>query len=318
MDWATELYEALQPIISSEGNYPEARPLLAHYTSLSVLEAIAAHGEVWMSHPLLMNDTQELIGGLDAARTVFLKSAPLQEGLGERAMEFLRWYETFESQFLTSDAFDTYIFCLCEHDPDDYDGALSMWRGYGGNGGGAAIVFRTASLIVVEETPFILGRVSYRSAEQRDELLASLAKKAAAMLQKDGPIDQRPSEAAMILFRAALQCALFTKHSGFREEKEWRLVYMREMDPSPGDRRLHVHLGARGAEPKLRLAITTDPLLSGAPIHLDNLIERILLGPTASSKLAVFAVQRMLGSHERTRLLSSSVTASTTPFRVLA
>lgn len=315
MDWQTQLYESLQPIIHIEGNYPEARPLLAHYTSLPVLEAIAAHGEVWMSHPLLMNDTQELIGGLDAARAIFLRNAPLQDALGNRATEFARWYQIFESQFLANDAFDTYIFCLCEHDPDDYDGALSMWRGYGGNGSGAAIVFNTANLVVVEDTPFILGRVSYRSALDRDKVLQRLAEKAAATLQKDGPIDQRPSHMAEVLFRAALQSALFTKHSGFREEREWRLVYMREMDPAVSDRRFHVHLGARGSEPKLRLPIATDPLLSGAPIDLDTLIERILLGPTASSKLAVFAVQRMLFSYERTRLLSSSVVASTTPFR---
>ena len=41
---------------------------------------------------------------------------------------------------------DTYVFCLSEHAKDDTDGLLSMWRGYGGNGNGAAIVFDAGKL----------------------------------------------------------------------------------------------------------------------------------------------------------------------------
>lgn len=50
---------------------------------------------------------------------------------------------------------------------------------------------------------------------------------------------------------------------------------------------------------------------------MDNLIDRILLGPAASSTLAQFAIQRLLPSHERTRMLAPRVSASTTPYRIL-
>jgi hypothetical protein len=43
----------------------------------------------------------------------------------------------------TEAALDTYVFCLCEHDPIHMDGLLSMWREYGRKGNGAALVFNT-------------------------------------------------------------------------------------------------------------------------------------------------------------------------------
>jgi hypothetical protein len=43
--------------------------------------------------------------------------------------------------FDMNDAFDTYIFCLSEHDRSHTDGLLSMWRGYGQHGSGVALVF---------------------------------------------------------------------------------------------------------------------------------------------------------------------------------
>ncbi len=318
MAWENDLYETLAPIVALPHNYPETRPLLAHYTSLQVLESIAAHGEIWMSHPLMMNDTQEMTGGLDAARAVFLQNADLIDALGQHVAIFAHWYQQFEAQFLSNDAFDTYIFCLSEHEPNDMDGILSMWRGYGGNGGGAAVVFNTGRLVYVEQqTPFLLSRVAYRSAVERDSVLATLAVATAKMLRNGGLSETNAAAAANQLFRMALTNALFTKHHGFREENEWRLVYMRDLDESLERRKFHVHLGPRGPEPKLKVLIENDQHLSGAPLNLDLLVDRILLGPAASSGLAKFAVQRMLWAHERTTLVASRVSASTTPFRIV-
>jgi hypothetical protein len=51
------------------------------------------------------------------------------------------------------------LFCLSEHAKDDTDGRLSMWRGYGGNGNGAAIVFDTAKIAAREESPLVIAHV---------------------------------------------------------------------------------------------------------------------------------------------------------------
>jgi hypothetical protein len=41
------------------GSFPAKRSLLAHYTSIPVLEAILRNNEIWLSNPLFMNDMEE-------------------------------------------------------------------------------------------------------------------------------------------------------------------------------------------------------------------------------------------------------------------
>jgi hypothetical protein len=55
-------------------------------------------------------------------------------------------YIHYHSEFSAKQALDTYVLCLSEHDPTNEDGLLSMWRGYGGNGHGAAMVFDSSKL----------------------------------------------------------------------------------------------------------------------------------------------------------------------------
>jgi hypothetical protein len=59
----------------------------------------------------------------------------------------------------------SYVFCLSEHAKDDTDGRLSMWRGYGGNGSGAAIVFDTAKIAAREEMSLVIRHVHYGTAQ---------------------------------------------------------------------------------------------------------------------------------------------------------
>ncbi|MBV8969266.1 MAG: DUF2971 domain-containing protein [Verrucomicrobia bacterium] len=42
-----------------------------------------------------------------------------------------------------------------------------MWRGYGGNGNGAALVFDAGKINVSEESPLIVAHVRYGTAEER-------------------------------------------------------------------------------------------------------------------------------------------------------
>ena len=47
----------------------KTHPLLAHYTSLSVLEKILKTDELWLSNPLFMNDLEEVRFGALASFT---------------------------------------------------------------------------------------------------------------------------------------------------------------------------------------------------------------------------------------------------------
>lgn len=295
-------------------NFPQFRPLIAHYTSIHVLESIAKHNEIWMSHPLQMNDTQELIEGLRVARHAFLECRNLKNALAEKWWPYFEAYKKIESDFLTTHAYDTYIFCFTEHDANDTDGALSMWRGYGGDGSGIAIVVNTGLLVEpTQPTPFVFSKIAYRSAIERKAVLDEAAEIAAKWVTGSAGKLVGAENLGRSFFRIALLAALFTKHNGFGEEREWRLVYLAEDDTN--GRRYHYHLGPRGPEPKLKVKIASDSLLSQAELSLDKIVDRILLGPTAASSLSQFAVRRMLREYDASRPLEQRVIASSTPFR---
>ena len=119
--------------------------------------------------------------------------------------------------------------------------------------------------------------------------------------------------AAAALFERIKLFALFTKHRGFHEEREWRIVYLRELDTTGLlTQQLHYAIGPRGIEPRLRF--TTDALggPQAAP-RLRDMVQRIILGPVLSTPLALRSVKRMLELFEPA--WAGRVTRSTTPYR---
>ncbi len=160
---------------------PPDRPLhLAHYTSLEVLEKVMTNDEVWFSNPLLMNDYQEVRFGLSEATRIvgvlkddatILQALNWKENVEKVLGAFSNALQGFDINYL----FDVYVFCLSEYDfKDQLDGKLSMWRGYGANGQGAALVFNTSFLTIVPHSPLFFGRVRYGSANERSRWLEEL------------------------------------------------------------------------------------------------------------------------------------------------
>jgi hypothetical protein len=119
------------------------------------------------------------------------------------------------------------------------------------------------------------------------------------------------ADAAAALFERIKIFALFTKHRGFHEEREWRIVYLREHDHDQLlTHQLGYAIGERGIEPRLRLAVQA--LGPGAPA-LDGLVERIILGPVLATPLALRSTQRMLEIHRPA--WAQRVVRSSTPYR---
>jgi hypothetical protein len=147
----SNMFEPLFADLRDGGSFP----LLAHYTSIQALEAILRSNEIWFSNPLFMNDMEEVRFGISAGANPFLTSTELESACGNNERfdllksKFIQCYNTFANEHVI----DTYVFCLSEHVKDDTDGLLSMWRGYGGNGSGAAIVFDTGKFPVRDGSP---------------------------------------------------------------------------------------------------------------------------------------------------------------------
>lgn len=168
----TEIGDQVRNILwddfNAENTFPSASPLLAHYTSIKSLESIVSNEELWFSHPLFMNDLEELQFGMFVGTNAFRYSDFLKNSLQNDVFaKLVQHFDKLNYEFETNHSFDTYVLSFSEHNLEDYDGVLSMWRAYGANGDGAALVFDTSKIELTKESPFIVGQVYYANQSQR-------------------------------------------------------------------------------------------------------------------------------------------------------
>lgn len=300
--------------ISEEDAFHRQRPLLAHYTSLDALEKILSSDEIWFSNPLFMNDLEEVQFGIVHGARRLKESAVIREALKSEARHanFSASLDNAISNFERDHLLDTYVFCLSRHAPGDKDGLLSMWRGYGANGKGAAIVFDTSKMNVVVGSPLIVAQVKYDTADGRYSWFDKAASTFAEILARNEIADDQIYLATAVLFERLKIFALFTKHHGFKEENEWRVVYLSDRDVQKKLKPMqHYMNGPRGIEPKLQFKVAPIEGLTAADLSLNKIISAILLGPSSSSPLATRSVERMLeiiGKPElKDRLIASSI-----------
>ena len=105
-----------------------------------------------------MNDVEEILFGIVHGITNVRDNDDIKRALGttDRYNKFTKILDHFIGEFEEEYLIDTYVFCMSEHDPENTDGMLSMWRGYGGNGKGAALVFDASKITMVEGSPIFI------------------------------------------------------------------------------------------------------------------------------------------------------------------
>lgn len=277
--------------------FPIARPLLAHYTKMWVLESILQRNEVWFSHPLLMNDPKEVKFGLETGAQLFLNSDRLKVACGTKSRfdrlrgTFNSWFKKFWEEHLPN----TFVLSFSEHDPDDNDGILSMWREYADRGNGAAIVIDTSKIIPRQESFLILSKIRYLSPTELKIQIGELLGRCADIVADNAIPDDKLVFCSFFIFHRLKATAMFTKHRGYQEEKEWRIVYMRDIPESEVIDHMISYATENGQTvPKLKLKIgEIVGLPETANLSLSQLVDRILLGP-ASSPLARMGCAKLL------------------------
>lgn len=208
-----------------------------------------------------------------------------------------------------------YVFCLSEHQESDNDGLLSMWRGYGAQGNGAAMVLDFSKLEAQEDSPLIISKVEYASKEEREDWIKYKLSEFANILKQAQLEDEQLYLAAHFLFERLKLFALFTKHRGFTEEKEWRVVYLPDRDPNGILKPMFDYsLGKKGVEPKLKLKLEPIDGIMPSGVKLESLVSKIILGPAISSILEQKSIIRMLQKIGKDNM-ADKITPSTIPFR---
>jgi hypothetical protein len=256
-DWMTVAKK--YPMWTNE--FVSANPELHHYTSFNGLKGIYENNCLWATHFSHLNDSAELLylrAPLSSNlinRTYDLLRARQRESYKlRRHISQLGGVEKV-SRDLANDLVDAlysttfspsgsnteapYIASFCSHFPrpgeqitdgsyERENGLLSQWRGYGKNGG-YAIVFDTAALaeMVGQELRahywiyMVLSPVHYGSdintpSVFMGNLLNSCAQSLLNMLEHELPLEE--------ITHDFIRAATLTKHQGFKEEREVRIV----------------------------------------------------------------------------------------------
>ncbi|WP_204165548.1 DUF2971 domain-containing protein [Methylobacterium sp. 17Sr1-1] len=205
--------------------FKEAQLLrFVHYTSADVAMQIIGSRSVWMRNALTMNDYSELEYGrnclmvaLSSSGGIKLKNI-IETKFGENGIGLLADIPRMMDKHNAA----TYISCMSEHDAsEDLHGRLSMWRAYGGNSGVA---------IVVNNRPFVahndeLGANTYPVHYLPISDFMSLFNKLVYNIENNISYIQNNVGFLNDLWRNLQALQFCIKHPGFREEREWRVVY---------------------------------------------------------------------------------------------
>ena len=126
-DEAAAGFKPLHQFILGDGKEFRPPQLLAHYSSIQVVESILSKNQIWFSNPLFMNDLQELRFGMSQGQRLFLEQPRLKVAGGSDARAtllqhaFAHYFQHFDQDgFL-----DTYVWPA----PGSEDTELGVFMG---------------------------------------------------------------------------------------------------------------------------------------------------------------------------------------------
>ncbi|WP_444904998.1 DUF2971 domain-containing protein [Microbulbifer sp. CnH-101-E] len=280
-----EMYEQLDQILAPYTVEGRAEVLdnshkFVHYTSADNAKNIIRNKELWLRKPSCMNDYMEVSQGFDMLMKYLKQPAngsrfkDVLNQVGDNtwekvAKEFDDWWRNLR--------FDTYLASISVHMADESQhGRLSMWRAYGGDAGKAALVFNNPPLI--PNLRVIFSPALYYSDERLGAELEKILNNIEANVDylRSLPEDIVWSSLAMTL----IVLTLCLKHPGFKEEQEWRVIYLPELDTE--DKFLIDSVETINGIPQIvyKLPFANNEQMGIIGLSLSDMLDSILIGPT--------------------------------------
>ncbi|MEQ1407739.1 DUF2971 domain-containing protein [Neorhizobium sp. Rsf11] len=294
---------------------------LVHYTTAENAINIL-RGEVWLRNARVMNDKAEIHHGFSLIQKSI--SSPTDTSI-EPALTAVAVAVDQAHPGLSQEVFSdfkqrelmllhrTYVTCLSVHHSDEVHGRLSMWRAYTGTYAGVALVVNPEPFTNLVENPsFFSTPVSY---DTEDELRAKLAKVAEGIRRDVDFIKGQPRQLIGWYLGAALRkIATASKHHGFREEEEWRVMHTDDVDPLDG---LRQEVAVIRGIPQLvtKLSLKTDGPFASQGITIPNLLERVIIGPTNYPFIVADAIVKAM-EEAGVQNIKEKITISEIPLRM--
>ena len=187
---------------------------------------------------------------------------------------------------------DTYITCVSEHaDTEDTFGRLSMWRSYRDTTGVALVMNSRPFLSPSNALKAYTSPVAYLTNDELERELGHIA----GGLSDNLDFLQAQDRQTIInhvfdVFKFAVLC---TKHPGFQEEREWRVVYSPRLEKS---NRLVKDIQVIGGTPQpiYKIPLQNVPEEGFVGAEIPELLDRIIIGPTQYPMAAFEAFEHLL------------------------
>jgi hypothetical protein len=263
---------------------------LAHYTSaetaLRIIRGYGTDQALWLRNATEMNDFSEIEYGQycleDTLRRPNIKDRinRINEALNVDISKQVIGPMDEERRGLKQ---DTFLLCLSEHAADDNMGALSMWRAYGGSAN-VCFVFHNHALTTPQEAYDVhITAVDYDGPNGFLVRFNRIIDDVEKNIERLQLIDQ---ELLAFTWKEVLDdMVLSTKHPGFQEEKEWRIIFRRKANahiPAPP---LKTVVVGGIAQIVHYLPLVNVPEKGVSQASLEEILDKIIVGPTTNPQL---------------------------------
>jgi Protein of unknown function (DUF2971) len=269
-----------------------------YYTTAETATSILKNKQIWMRNTAAMNDYMEVEHGFDCLNAAY-DAEPgnrFKAALNSCFSDLADEVKDYLNGWLPSIRQDTYITCVSEHlATEDHHGRLSMWRAYGGRTGVAlvlngAVMFSKSNALNVFSSP-----VAYLNPQAFAVYLEKIAMNMEIEVEYIKSLDRETvRDIAFNVLRFAVLC---TKHPGFHEEREWRVIASPKMHATDhAILAIEVVGGTPQAVLKLALQNQSDKGLVG--LAIPELLDRIIIGPCEFPQVISSAFQKLLAEAE--------------------
>jgi hypothetical protein len=233
-----------------------------------------------------MSDFLEVEHGFDILRKCFGDQAKLEtftkaldqfaHGAAQEAMDLF-------NQHLGNIRSSTYIASISEHNAaEEFHGRLSMWRAFGGNTGRIAIILKipwfTQGLTKgVDALKIRFGPVAYVAGDDYDTEFQCMIDNISTHSEFLSSVDR--NLIVNSVFSMLLTSTLCMKHCGFKEEKEWRAMYLPTLWNSD---LMKSQIKVIGGVPQKVYMLPLDGSVNTILSELDlaHMFDKLIIGPT--------------------------------------
>jgi hypothetical protein len=251
-----------------------------HYTNANAAMCILRDKNIWMRATSCMNDVSEVRYGLERLRKTYRESKAgerfrlvLDEIFPGFCKEIERRFNGWTVEFLTN----TYLTCFSEHrDEEDYHGRLSMWRAYGKDTGIALVIKNSVLIEPADGLGAYSSPVVYLDDQRFEEHFSRVVQNISSEIEFLRARERE--EIINRVFHMLRFAALSTKHPGFAEEKEWRVLHGPALEKS---RWITNEVVAVNGVPQFVYKLPLKNIAEiGLVAEIPDLLDHIIIGPT--------------------------------------